>query len=100
MAGTARIPLEFRDVALLKLFFADAATDDDAARLVRELKNRSVAGLAELRAQEQPSAELAETCVARFPSIALRVGIALQETLIAVADEIARELEAEGAQRR
>lgn len=89
------LPFEVRDVALLKLFFADAAEPEAAIEVIRRLRSRSEQELGVLRAQEAPSAELAESGGGRFPAIALRAGIAVHESLIAVAAELEAELAAE-----
>ena len=86
------LPFDVRDVAMLKLFFADAADHATALELVEQLGARSVVELARLREQEAPAAELAESGGSRYPAIALRAGIAVHEALIAVAEELREEL--------
>ncbi|MDQ3759104.1 MAG: PadR family transcriptional regulator, partial [Actinomycetota bacterium] len=86
------LAFEVRDVALLKLFFADAAEPEAAIEVVRRLRSRSERELESLRAQEASSAELAESGRGRFPAIALRAGLAVHESLISVAAELEAEL--------
>lgn len=89
------LPFEVRDVALLKLFFADSADHATALEIVRQLGARSVTELGRLREQEEPAAELAESGGGRYPAIALRAGIAVHEALIAVAEDLLGELSGE-----
>lgn len=87
------LPFEVRDVALLKLFFGDAASEREQLALVKQLKERSAAELERLRAQVEPAAELARTTGNRLPSLSLTAGIAVHVALIEAAESIGAELE-------
>jgi hypothetical protein len=70
-----RVPaFEFRDVGLLRLFFADAIPLADAHELVKRLSVRAEEIEAEFRAEIYPYAERSSTSAKRFPFMAAREG--------------------------
>jgi DNA-binding PadR family transcriptional regulator len=67
-----RVPdFEFRDEGLLRLFFADAVTPEEALELVRRLRVRAEQIDRDFRAEILP---IAEGASGRFPLIGARVG--------------------------
>jgi DNA-binding PadR family transcriptional regulator len=85
------LPLEVRDVGLLKLFFADALTESEALKLTRAIRRRSERILDELRRQSEPAATATEQHGDRFPRLTLPFGIAMHEAWV----EYCKSLEAE-----
>jgi PadR family transcriptional regulator AphA len=67
-----RVPdFEFRDVGLLRLFFADAVTPEEALELVRRLRVRAEQIDRDFRAEILP---IAEGASGRFPLLVAREG--------------------------
>jgi len=85
-------PFEVRDVAMLKLFFADAVGEDAALDLVEQLRTRSESELRELQGQVQPAEELARSTGNRFPALSLQAGISVHLALIQASDELSASL--------
>jgi DNA-binding PadR family transcriptional regulator len=85
---------EVRDLALVKLFFADAVDADDARQLARAIRLRSEAALDELRNRAIRGAEISQQKGDRFPLATGALGLALHELLVNFArgleEEIAR----------
>ena len=81
---------ELRDEALLKLFFADALTSEEALELVRAMRRRHAAVLEQLRAIE-PRAQAGPK---QFPYLVLQGGLALHERAIEWCDELEHRLQA------
>lgn len=87
------MPVELRDVGLVKLFFADALERDDAATLLAAVKLRSQQAAAALRAIE-PAAELVNDQGNAHPPLTLRLGIALHQAMINVCGEFTHQFAA------
>jgi DNA-binding PadR family transcriptional regulator len=92
LSSPAPDSFEVRDVAMLKIFFADAGSDDDAVELLARFRARSEETLERLYAQQGPSSELAESGAGKYPELALRIGIAVHRAMADVAGEIAEEI--------
>lgn len=91
------LSFEVRDVAMLKLFFADAVDDDQGVALVAQMRTRSEATLEHLRPQlDSTFEETGDEDPPRFPGIALRLGIAVHESIIAALHDFEAELERRG----
>jgi len=82
------MPFELRDIGMVKLFFADALTRDDAAALLGAVRQRSEERVAALRAIE-PAATAVEDEGNLHPLLTLRMGIAFHQAMINVCDEFA-----------
>jgi DNA-binding PadR family transcriptional regulator len=65
---------EFRDEGLLRLFFADAISLEDALELVKRLRIRAEEMERDFRAEILPYAERTSSASLRFPLIAAREG--------------------------
>jgi DNA-binding PadR family transcriptional regulator len=77
------MPFELRDIAMLKMFFADAVDSGDAARLLEAVIARSDERVRTLRAiRPQSEATAAEGSV--HPLLTLELGIAFHEAMIDV----------------
>lgn len=89
--------LEFRDEGLLRLFFADAITPEEALELVKRLRTRAEQLQHDFHAQILP---LAQNAAGRFPLIVAREGadyFSWRATwLRELETELAAELEARG----
>lgn len=81
LAQQAPIPFELRDLALVKLFFADALDLEDALALLNAVRKRSEARVAELRAIE-PAAEARERKGDPFPLLTLQMGIVFHQAML------------------
>jgi DNA-binding PadR family transcriptional regulator len=88
-------PFEVRDLALLKLFFADALDTEDALELVRALRSRSELTLDELRTRAMRGAEISQQKGDQFPLAAGILGFRLHELLIKFADDLEAEIKAQ-----
>jgi PadR family transcriptional regulator AphA len=74
---------ELRDEGLLRLFFADAVTPEDALRIVRTIRRRETGVLERLRDVE-PKARAGP---ARFPALVLECGLSFHSAIVAWCDE-------------
>jgi DNA-binding PadR family transcriptional regulator len=84
------MPFELRDIAMVKLFFADALTPADAQELLAKAKARSEELAATLEAI-RPEAD-ADAREGNFhPLLTLELGIAVHKAMIDVLDRFARE---------
>src|ERR671914_151441 len=71
------IPYEVRDLAMVKLFFADLLERDDALEILDSMRRRSEERIRVLRRESWPVAEAAAEAGLRFPFATLRIGIAV-----------------------
>ena len=85
LRGTEPIPIELRDIGMVKLFFADALTPSEAAGLLTAVRQRSEQRLATLRAI-RPEAEAAERQGKVYPSLTLELGIAFHQAMVDVCE--------------
>jgi PadR family transcriptional regulator AphA len=70
-----RVPeFEFRDEGLLRLFFADGLSNEEAVALVRRLREQAQEADRRFREDVLPRAQAASTQRIRFPLIAARLG--------------------------
>jgi PadR family transcriptional regulator AphA len=83
------MPFELRDVGLLKLFFADALTRDEALSLLATIRRRSEDRVKALRTAE-PRANQAEAEGNAYPLLTLLMGIAYHQAMIDVCNEFER----------
>jgi PadR family transcriptional regulator, regulatory protein AphA len=85
---------EMRDELLLRLFFSDLLSDDDARAVVRRMRERSE-WIAERFREIEPDAKdgFTEGGGERFPHLALTYGIGLMEWMARWAAETERALE-------
>jgi hypothetical protein len=75
--------VELRDIAMVKLFFADALDSADARRLLAQIKSRSeerVATLDAIRRGAEDAARAGKT----HPLLTLELGIAFHEAMLDV----------------
>ena len=79
---------ELRDEGLLKLFFADALSDDEALELVRDLRDQRQAVLDRLRAVE---ASLPPH-VGGFPTVVLDYGLGMHQWMVEWCSELEKRL--------
>jgi DNA-binding PadR family transcriptional regulator len=77
------MPFELRDIAMVKLFFADALVSPDAHQLLAQVRSRSEQHAATLRAI-RPDAEEAAAAGNIHPLLTLEMGIAYHEAIIDV----------------
>jgi PadR family transcriptional regulator, regulatory protein AphA len=89
-----RQPLAFdvRDGAMLKLFFAGALEDEDAIELLRAIGRRSEGELERMRRESEPYARESAEQGDPYPLLALRMGLAVHETLVEFSHQAEREL--------
>jgi PadR family transcriptional regulator AphA len=80
------IPFELRDIALVKLFFAEAMDREQALALLARVKERSEQQIATLRHIE-PAAELVDQQGNPSPLLTLRMGVAFHQAMIDVCAE-------------
>jgi DNA-binding PadR family transcriptional regulator len=78
---------ELRNEGLLKLFFADALTDEEAIGVVRAMRTQHEAKLAALR-----QADLAYRPEYKFAYIAWRYGLGIQTWIVRWCEELERDL--------
>jgi DNA-binding PadR family transcriptional regulator len=81
------LTFELRNEGLLKLFFADALTDDEAVGVVRAMRTQHEAQLAALR-----QADLAYRPEYKFAYIAWRYGLGIQTWIVKWCEELERDL--------
>jgi PadR family transcriptional regulator AphA len=80
------IPFELRDIALVKLFFAEAMDRGQALALLARVKERSEQQIATLRHIE-PAAELVDEQGNPSPLLTLRMGVAFHQAMVDVCTE-------------
>ncbi|HTD10339.1 MAG TPA: PadR family transcriptional regulator [Solirubrobacteraceae bacterium] len=80
------IPFELRDIALVKLFFAEAMDREQALALLVRVKERSEQQIVTLRHIE-PAAELVDQQGNPSPLLTLRMGVAFHQAMIDVCAE-------------
>ena len=88
-----QVPLEFRDAELLRLFFADALPDVDAAARVASMRRRSARALERFEAEILPAASGAQDRGFAFPAEVARFGVELHEFIVSWCDRVEAELE-------
>ena len=86
---------ELRDESLLKLFFADALTTEEALEIVRAMRRRHATVVERLRA----IAPEAQSAPVRFPHVVLQGGLALHGRVVDWCDELERDLQADDRER-
>jgi DNA-binding PadR family transcriptional regulator len=87
---------EMRDELLLRLFFSDALSGDDARAIVRRMRERSEWILERFRELEPGASEgFSDAGGEKFPHLALVYGIGLMEWIARWARETERGLEAD-----
>ena len=84
------MPFELRDVGLVRLFFADALSDDEARALLGAVRRRSEARIAALLTIRPQAAEVSEA-KGDHPLLTLRMGIAFHQAIIDVCEAFERE---------
>jgi DNA-binding PadR family transcriptional regulator len=87
------IPFELRDIAMVKLFFAEAMGREQALALLARVKDRSEQQIATLRRIE-PAAELVDEQGNPSPLLTLRMGVAFHQAMIDVCSEFEPRFEA------
>lgn len=88
---------ELRDELVLRFFFADALSGEEARAVVRKLRERSEWILERFRELEPGSREgFIEDAGERFPHLALQYGIGLMEWIADWASETERSLDGDG----
>ena len=90
------MPFELRDVAMVKLFFADALGGQEALALLRRVRQRSEQQIATLEGIE-PAARLVEQEGNAHPLLTLHIGIAFHRAMIDVCKEFEPQLAGEQA---
>jgi PadR family transcriptional regulator AphA len=83
------MPFELRDIALVKLFFADALDHQEAVRLLRATRQRSEERVAALKAVEPTGRDAAEEGNV-YPLLTLQMGVAFHEAMIDVCQTFER----------
>jgi DNA-binding PadR family transcriptional regulator len=84
------MPFELRDVALVRLFFADSLSRAEAGALLDAIKRRSQARISALLAI-QPAASAADAA-GGHPSLTLRMGVAFHQAMIDVCNAFEQEV--------
>jgi DNA-binding PadR family transcriptional regulator len=87
------MPFELRDVAMVKLFFADALDPADAKNLLAAVRQRSCERIDALRMIEPSAAEMAAGGGPNHPQLTLRMGIAFHQAMIDVCSQFERAVE-------
>jgi PadR family transcriptional regulator AphA len=88
---------EMRDELLLRFFFGDALSSEDARAVVRKMRERSEWILERFRELEPGAREgVIDDAGERFPHLALQYGIGLMEWIAAWARETERSLDGDG----
>lgn len=83
LRDTEPMPFELRDVAMVKLFFADALASSDAQQLLADVKARSEERVATLEAI-RPRADAAAREGTAHPLLTLELGIAVHQAMVDV----------------
>jgi PadR family transcriptional regulator AphA len=87
------MPFELRDIAMVKLFFADALSNEDALALLARVRQRSEQQIATLEHIE-PAAQLVEQEGNAHPLLTLHIGIAFHRAMVDVCREFEPKLTA------
>jgi PadR family transcriptional regulator, regulatory protein AphA len=77
------MPFELRDIAMVKLFFADSLDSPDANRLLQEVRQRSEDRVATLQAIRPQSAARADERDV-YPLLTLELGVAVHQAMVDV----------------
>jgi PadR family transcriptional regulator, regulatory protein AphA len=85
------MPFELRDLGLVKLFFADALSREDALTLLYTIKQRSEERIKTLQAIESAGEQAADEGTIH-PLLTLRMGIAVHRAMVDVCDEFEHHL--------
>jgi DNA-binding PadR family transcriptional regulator len=85
------LPFELRDTAMVKLFFADALTPEEAAGLLRRVGMRSVERVRALELIERRALE-GRVEVGAFPLLTLEMGVAYHQAVADLCGEFERRL--------
>jgi len=96
VASPGPLPFELRDIAMVRLFFADAADKGAALRLLGDVRARSEERVATLRAIE-PTAVAADADGNHFPNLTLQMGIAFHQAMVDVCAEFEHKVRGAGA---
>lgn len=91
------LPFLMRDLGLLKLFFADALSQEEALEHIALVKRRSERMVERFETATVPLAEKIEERGHRFPLVAARYGQRLHEGIVALCDELEHELALDAA---
>lgn len=83
------MPFELRDIAMVKLFFADALTAAEASELLGRVRSRSEERTATLEAI-RPQAETSATEGNVHPLLALEMGVAYHQAIVEVCQRFER----------
>jgi PadR family transcriptional regulator AphA len=94
------LSFELRDLGVLKLFFADVVSNYEALEIVRRMRDRSERALEQFEWKILPLAQKIQARGDSAPLLAARYGQGLQEGILAVCDELERELEQQTATAR
>jgi PadR family transcriptional regulator, regulatory protein AphA len=86
-------PFELRDIAMVKLFFAEAMGPEQALALLERVKDRSEQQIVTLRHIE-PAAELVDEQGNPSPLLTLRMGLAFHQAMIDVCREFESKFQA------
>jgi DNA-binding PadR family transcriptional regulator len=89
LARSEPMPFELRDIAMVKLFFADALDPADAHQLLAQVRSRSEDRAATLQAI-RPDAEEAARAGNNHPLLTLEMGIAYHEAVVNVCRQFER----------
>ena len=90
LVRTDAMPLELRDVGMVRLFFADCLSPAEAHDLLVAVRRRSEARIAALRAIGPVAAEAWEA-EGGHPRLTLRMGVAFHRAIIEVCETFERE---------
>lgn len=83
------MPFELRDHGMLKLFFADILSRDEAREILHAVRERSEERIRALRAIEAAASD-EEAAGNYYPALTLRLGLAYHQAMIDVCDEFDR----------
>jgi PadR family transcriptional regulator AphA len=86
---TEPMPFELRDIAMVKLFFADVLDPADATHLLAQLRERSAARVETLEAI-RPAGDIVAQEGDVHPLLTLELGIAVHRAMIEVCDRFER----------
>jgi PadR family transcriptional regulator, regulatory protein AphA len=83
LTGPEAMPFELRDIAMVKLFFADALDPDDAHQLLARVRSRGEDLAATLRAI-RPDADEVARAGNNHPLLTLEMGIAYHDAVVEI----------------